>query len=334
MTKHAPIYTTTLNDFHNQITKAVHDTQKNLLQYPTLSVLIEDATCTVQFKEPQYDVINSQYVLKHITNLNINSPHYNLTVEVDNNSNQVHLNDTKTNNTIYTIAFNLLDSLTHQADINEIQTNFPYIKQVLNLYQVQKHVHVPHNTKQELTLNEVLKETERNIRRHLKHIVEREKQIPSTKDMNDITEVLQYFSELDNTEINNTTNLKLQVQAEVNNITYIVNINDNITVDIIDQEDANIVYEVRYEYDSPVLAVMNKRFNNLVYSIPTFIMDNTRLCEDELTALRNTYKLYDATQQAYRVLQYFYNKGTNKVQDKAYDIKQDVYSAIGTTIKV
>jgi len=270
--------------------------------------------------------------------LHISNTEYNLYVKVDTETLTVSLRDYKTDDLIYDVSFNEINAVQLQSDVK--QSKKPFIDSVAIAYQILKYIPYVtpayNNGKDKIfnTAKELKAHVAECINRTILHFNNREQEIilSTEKDMQEITGVIDYLNNLSTQSVKETNSLELQVKATVNDTTYIININDKLSIDIIDKEDANITYKLQYDPDnSSVLQVINKNFNNTIHTIPTFILQNNKMDEEEIKALRSTYKLFDATCQGYRILQHFHNSGTFSITDKAYDIKQQVYSALGYT---
>lgn len=321
--KHAPFYAKAL-------AQALQDLKTNTTILLSTNT---NTTATIEFKTPIYITQGNNFVLTNSPVLNIKTDDYNLIVEVNNTTRVTYLKDTKTNHTIYELTFDNIEALQTIPDLNINSRTYAFLNEVIIAHQILKYVPqtttVAHETAEEIT-----QQVRTSIERTLQHFIDREleQQQSREKDMEEITSVITYLNSLSTESVEETNSLELQVKATVNNTTFIVTIADTIKVNIVDPQDANITYEVQYEYDSSVLNVVNNNFNNTVHTIPTFILCNTNMDEEELQALRNTYKLFDATCQAFRVMQYFYNSGTYSVTDKAYDIKQQVYCSLGNSL--
>lgn len=321
--KHAPFYAKAL-------AKALQDLKTDTTIHLSTHA---NVTATIEFKNPIYITQGENYVLTNSPVLNIKTDDYNLIVEVNNTTRVVSLKDTKTYHTIYEITFENIDALQTISDMNINSRTYAFLNEVIIGYQILKYVPqtttVSHDTAEEITA-----QVATSIERTLQHFIDREKEQQQSreKDMEEITSVINYLNSISTESVEETNSLELQVKATTNGTTFIVTIADNIKVNIVDPQDANITYEVQYEYDDSVLHVLNNNTNTTVQTIPTFILCNTKMNEEELQALRNTYNLFDATCQAFRVMQYFYNTGTYKITDKAYDIKQQVYSSLGNSL--
>lgn len=322
--KHAPFYAKAL-------AKALQDLKTDTTIHLSTNT---NTTATIEFKNPIYITQGENFVLTNSPVLNIKTDDYNLIVEVNNTTRVVSLKDTKTYHTIYEITFENIDALQTISDMNINSRTYAFLNEVIIGYQILKYVPqtttVSHDTAEEITA-----QVANSIERTLQHFIDREKEQQQSreKDMEEITSVINYLNSISTESVEETNSLELQVKATVSDTTFIVTIADTLKVNIVDPEDANITYQVQYDYNSSVLNLVNNVFNNTVHTIPTFILYNTKMDEEELTALRNTYKLFDATCHAFRIMQYFYNAGTYAITDKAYDIKQQVYNSLGNSLK-
>lgn len=322
--KTAPFYTSALNSALNDLKTS---NTINLNTDPNVKAQII-------FTQPVYIKQNDNYLLTNPPVLSIKTNDYDLMVEVNNNTRTVSLISAKSNNTIYELSYDKLDSLQTQDDVLVNSHRYAFLTEVTIAYQILKYIPQSTTINHE-KLEDITNQVQLCIARTLQHFITREQDLAQSleKDMAEITHVINYLNSISTEIIKETNSLELQVKVNTADNTFIISINDNITINIVDPQDPNITHKVQYDYNSSVLHVINNNTNETTNAIPIFILYNNKMDTNELNALRDTYNLFDATCHAFRIMQYFHNSSTYQITDKACDIKRHVYNAINNTSK-
>lgn len=325
--KLAPIYTEDLKEIYN-VLSAIYNTPRPITQDVTAVVNVNNIECTLVIENPMYNFNNNALLIANHPTVQIYTPEYNCTVSINFNTQEVTLKDIQTDIIIHTYAFSTLDAIQTLDDVHANNTQ-PFIQQVLTAYQILKLI--PDTYQKECTQMQIVATLINNIVSKLEHFGTREYNPPfNITDMNDISSVLNFINDITEEKTQHSGDASLQIQSVVQGTTCITTIGKDITVTIINPEDANLQYSITFNArESTIVYVTNNKTNEVLYKIPTFVLDNTDFTnEEELNALRSTYNLYDGINTGYKVLNYFQHKGTVACTDYADAIKQAYYRAI------